>query len=100
MSTETEVTDGQRAAIVLISDERKALATQIENLNRFKELPDAKASGRALACAITKLEEARMWLGKALEPLPTGYKQTDLPTVPGSDSTCKPHADPEATAAV
>lgn len=72
-TTLTQAIKAQRVAIDACIKDAKALAGHIAR----------GTAGREVALSITKLQEAKMWLGKALEeighPLPEEYRDEAKP---------------------
>lgn len=56
----------QTTSLEITSDPSNAREIILEIIKAFRRTPAEKPSSRAMALAITKLEEARFWLGEAL----------------------------------
>lgn len=71
------------APVVETKAHRAVIRDQVESLNK------SSRRSRSRSLAITKLEEASMWLGKDLQELnePTPYPTSHDPAVPGIDAT-------------
>lgn len=63
--------------------ETKGLRVETDKLIQQAQTASSRKGGRALSLAITKLEEAKMWLGKRLEEigseLPEEYRDKYSP---------------------
>lgn len=80
----TGYTPDQAYKIEKISNLRKGIANVILDLQDFLEqrpecIPELTLSKR-------ELQSARHWLGECLSYYPTGYRVTDNPKDPGSES--------------
>lgn len=81
-----EVTPEQKEAIAQISELRKALYQIKEHAETLREMEFMKPCGRELSLLITEIQSARHWGGECLSHFPTGYRVTDNPNDPGSES--------------
>ena len=69
-----------------LSEIRKALYKVKEMAESFRTMDAAKDCGRELSLLITETQSARHWGGECLSHYPTGYRVTDNPNDPGSES--------------
>lgn len=80
----SQITDKQATQITEIGSFRQDIYRLIERTNRLVE--DQPAFGAEATLAKRALQTARHWLGESLAFLPTGYRVTDNPNDPGSES--------------
>jgi len=59
----------EQSPVAIIKIDRASYDVGLRNLERLLERLDRGAGAREVALAKTKLEEAKMWLGKALREL-------------------------------
>lgn len=79
----------EQDAIERASDLRKGIANVISDLDAFVDFITQHTEKRGIAEAIIskrELQSARHWLGEVLSYYPTGYRVTDNPKDPGSES--------------
>lgn len=69
-----------------ISKLRQDAQVLIEYAESLRSDEEMKPAGREVSLVITKLEEARMWGGKALSHFNTGFVPSDLPEKPETHS--------------
>lgn len=72
--------------MTLIKDQRKAVQAQINSIEEMRNnIPAYKACGREMSLVITKLQEAKMWLGQCLgsmgSELPAEYRDNPADNV-------------------
>ncbi len=79
-------TEQERQAIDYISDLRKSLYEIKERAELFRASEEGKRCGCELSLLITEVQSARHWGGECLAHFPTGYRVTDNPKDPGSES--------------
>lgn len=85
MTNEQETaTPEQVGQVEEIGSLRKDIYTLIERVNMLIE--GRPAFGAEATLAKRSLQTARHWLGESLAFLPTGYRVTDNPNDPGSES--------------
>tara|TARA_Y100000310_G_C20653036_1_gene800519 strand:- start:609 stop:893 length:285 start_codon:yes stop_codon:yes gene_type:complete len=80
-------TPEQKAAIEAVSNLRQMLYAVKEAAETFRDTAEGKICGRELSLLITETQSARHWGGECLSHFPTGYRVTDNPNDPGSEST-------------
>lgn len=73
-------------AIETISDLRKRLYQIRWDAEGFRKTPEGARCARELSLLITEAQSARHWGGECLSHFPTGYRVTDNPNDPGSES--------------
>lgn len=83
-TTPLKATPGQAAQIEEISNLRKDIAKILVRIEDM--LTRRPIFGAELTLSKRALQTARHWLGECLAFLPTGYRVTDNPNDPGSES--------------
>ena len=83
---EGPTTQEQKDAIEQLSDLRKSLHVVKDQAEALRNAPYMKVCGRELSLLITEVQSARHWGGECLAHFPTGYRVTDNPNDPGSES--------------
>ena len=86
VQVEREPTAEDQLCIDTLSEIRKALYKVKEMAESFRTMDAAKDCGRELSLLITETQSARHWGGECLSHYPTGYRVTDNPNDPGSES--------------
>lgn len=75
-------------------DETKALRVEVDKALQAVQVASARKPGRAISLAVTKLEEAKMWLGKRFEEigreLPEEYRDKYNPNGASDPEASKP----------